>query len=80
MLIGFIAVAGAIVYRVNRDAPPAPELTAISVPAGAEVVSVVPAGDGVYITYRVGARQGVRVVDAQTGAVLHDIELVDDAK
>jgi Family of unknown function (DUF6476) len=75
MLIGFIAVAAAIVYRVNRDVPQAPELATITVPAGAEVVSVVPAGNQLYVTYRVGSAQGVRVIDAATGAVIKQLDI-----
>jgi len=78
MLIGFIAVAAAIVYRVNRDGAPAADLTSIALPAGADVVSVVPSGNQLYVTYHLGSAQKVRVIDVTTGAAVKEMSIVSE--
>ena len=38
LLLGFIEIGVAIVYRVMRDSPPPAVAASVSVPAGAEII------------------------------------------
>lgn len=76
LLIGFIAIAFALVYRATRDTGlPADRyaLGEIALPAGADVVSIVPSEGMVAVTYRVGGVTQLRLIDGKTGKVLRDI-------
>jgi hypothetical protein len=46
LLLGFIAIGGALVYRATRDAPPPTtfEADALQLPRGAEVISAIASG------------------------------------
>ncbi len=74
-MLGLIAVAFAIVYRVTRDIGPEDTyaLEAIALPQGAEVVSAVPSEGMVAVTYRSGGKTLLRLVDGKTGEVLREI-------
>lgn len=70
LLLGFIAIGGAIVYRAMRDdAGPASryQLEAVSLPAGADVISSVAADGLVTVTYRIGGATEVRIINGETG-------------
>jgi len=78
LLVGFIAVAFALVYRATRDDGDAPyaSIGSISLPAGAEVVQAVPAEGLIAVTYRVGGQTFLRLVDAKTGELAGEIGFV----
>jgi hypothetical protein len=81
LLIGFMAVAGVVVYRLSTMAPNpggAYALESVSVPAGAEVISA-QAQDGlVTVTFRLGDAVTIRVVNGADGEILRDIAVVAD--
>lgn len=79
LLVGFMAVAAAVVYRLSTMTP-APGtgyvLESVSIPAGAEVVSA-QAQDGlVTVTYRQGEATAIRIYDGESGEVVREIAVV----
>ncbi|HUV32800.1 MAG TPA: DUF6476 family protein [Devosiaceae bacterium] len=78
LVAGLMAVAFAVVYRLNRDADPAPAVSEIALPAGAEIISAVAADGRITLTYRLGGATAIRVVDARTGAAVSDISIVPE--
>lgn len=83
LLVGFIAIGGALVYRASRASPetaPAQNYTAaaVKVPAGAEIVSAVAAGGKISVTYRHGSAVSMRIFDGKTGAVIGEIPVVSE--
>ena len=84
LILGFIAIAGALVYRASRDTAPAAAsnadyaIAALKVPDGAEVVSAVAADGRVTLTYRTGTTMSVRIFDGKTGEILREIPVVTE--
>ncbi len=68
LLLGFMAIGIALVYRVMRDSPPPQIVAGISVPAGAEVIAAVMADGALNVTYRLGGTVTLAVFDRSTGA------------
>lgn len=80
LVLGLMAVAIALVYRLNREDPGAGPyaITEIALPAGAELISAA-AGDGqVTLTYREGTSTRIRIVDGRDGAVIADIAVTGE--
>ncbi len=75
LLMGFMAIGVALVYRVMRDAPPPSSVEAVSVPAGAEVISAQYAERTVQVTYRAGDAVMLSVFDAGTGELVRSIRI-----
>ena len=75
MLLGFMAIGVAIVYRVMRDAPPPTIAQSVSVPAGAEVVSALTVDGTIQVTYRAGGAVLLSVFDAKTGELRQTTEI-----
>lgn len=75
MLLGFMAIGFAIVYRVMRDAPPPTSVEAVSVPAGAEVLAAQYLESTVQVTYRAGDTVMLDVFDAATGELVRSIRV-----
>lgn len=79
LILGFVAVALALVYRTGRGdetAGDAYSAGVLAVPAGAEIVSAVPS-DGMFaITYSQDGVTRLRLIDGETGAVIRDINFV----
>ena len=67
LLLGFMAIGFALVYRVMRDAPPPDVATAVSVPAGAEVISALMADGTINVTYRLGGVVTLALFDQASG-------------
>jgi hypothetical protein len=63
LLLGFMAIGFALVYRVMRDAPPPALAAEVTLPAGAEVVSALVNEGAINVTY---------TLDGQTLLVLFD--------
>lgn len=78
LVAGLIAVAVAVVYRLNRDTDPAPAIAEIATPAGAEVISAVLADGKLTVTYREAGATVIRIIDAASGVVLSDIAVVSE--
>ncbi len=79
LLVGFIAIGGALVYRATRDAPAASAefaAEALRLPQGAEVVSATAADGSVTVTYRLGPATQIRVFDGGSGAMTGQMDLV----
>lgn len=83
MVLGLIALGGAVVYRVSQSSSPAQPageyvIAALNVPDGAEIVSAVAADGKVTLTYRLGSMTSVRIFDGKTGALLREIPVVSE--
>ena len=73
LLLGFMAIGFALVYRVMRDKPPQEMAAAVSVPAGAEVISAVVADGAVNVTYRLGGVVTLGLYDQVTGELTRSV-------
>jgi len=79
LLLGFIAIGAALVYRATRDAPPQEVIyatDALRLPQGAQVVSAIASGGTVTVTYTLGPATQVRLFSGETGAMLRQFDLV----
>jgi hypothetical protein len=82
LLLGFIAIGGALVYRASQSSP-APSgaayvIASMKIPAGAEVISAVAADGQLTVTYKAGAMTTVRIFDGKTGEMLREIPVVSE--
>lgn len=81
LIVGFMAVAGVVVYRLSTMAP-APgagfALESVSVPAGAEVISATVQDGLVAVTYRLEGETAIRLYDGESGDVVGEIAVVAD--
>jgi len=75
LLLGFMAIGFALVYRVLRDAPPPPVAEVVSVPAGAEVVSAVVAEGAITVTYRLNGTVVMALFNQETGELTRSVEI-----
>ncbi len=75
LLLGFMAIGVALVYRVMRDAPPPATAEAVSIPGGAEVISSQLEERTIQVTYRVGDVVMLSVFDDATGALVRSIRI-----
>jgi len=73
LLLGFMAIGVALVYRVMRDAPPPAVAEAVRLPAGSEVVSALNVDGTVQVTWRAGDAVTLTVFDAATGEMLRSV-------
>jgi hypothetical protein len=87
LILGFIVIGGALVYRATRDAgTPAPAATgttaysaaAVKIPSGATIISAVASGGDISVTYKNGSATSMRVFDGTTGAILREIPIVSE--
>jgi hypothetical protein len=86
LIVGFIVVGGALVYRATRDtgtpAAAAGEASyaapAVKIPAGATIVSAVASDGTLSVTYRNGSATSLRIFDGKTGAILREIPIVSE--
>ncbi|MCF4099715.1 DUF6476 family protein [Maritalea mediterranea] len=79
MLVGFIAVAGALVYRVMQNSGADQyQAQTIALPQGAEVRNAVAQSGTITLTLDVDGETIVRIVDAKTGTVLQDISFTPE--
>ncbi len=75
MLLGFMAIGVAVVYRLMRDAPLPSIAASVSVPAGAEVISALTTDGTIQVTYRAGGAVMLSVFDAKTGELRQNTEI-----
>jgi hypothetical protein len=84
LIVGFIVIAGALVYRASKT-PDSGDATgaaysaaAVKVPGGAIIVSAVAAGGQISVTYKNGAATSLRIFDGKTGAIVREIPVVNE--
>ena len=81
LLLGFVAVALALVYRTGGDDGTVENryvAGVLAVPSGATIVSAVPAEGMIAVTYTLEDRTKLRLIDGSTGAIIRDIEFVSE--
>jgi hypothetical protein len=80
LIVGFIAIAGALVYRSSQSggsatAPNEYGLASVSIPAGAEVISASASGGVVTVTFSQAGATRVRIFDGKTGALVREFPI-----
>lgn len=75
LLLGFMAIGFALVYRVMRDSPPPTMAASVSIPGGAEVISAINVDGTVQVTYRAGGAVLLNIFDAGTGMLTRSVEI-----
>ncbi|HTJ56261.1 MAG TPA: DUF6476 family protein [Devosiaceae bacterium] len=85
LIVGFIVIAGALVYRASKDSgnPAAAAGTtytaaAVKIPAGSTIVSAVAADGEISVTYKNGSATNLRIFDGKTGAILREVPVVGE--
>ena len=82
LLIGFLAVAGALIFRTGggNTSPSGGDyvIASMSIPAGAEIISAVAADGRLTVTYRAGPMTSVRIFDGKTGELLREIPVLSE--
>jgi len=75
LLLGFMAIGFALVYRVMRDSPPPAVAETIAIPAGSEVISAVSVDGTIQVTVATGGVTTLNVYDAGTGELERSIAI-----
>ncbi|WIY52278.1 hypothetical protein O9Z70_12510 [Devosia sp. YIM 151766] len=75
LLLGFMAIGFALVYRVMRDSPPPVMAETVSIPAGAEVISAINNDGTVQVTYRAGGAVLLSIFNAGTGELVRVVQI-----
>ena len=83
LIIGFIAIGGALIWRAVQPGNSAPAgsdyiIASLKMPQGAEVVSAVAADGVLTVTYRVGLMTSVRIIDGKSGDLVREIPVVSE--
>jgi len=77
LMVGFMAVAGALVYRLNqKSGDDVYQAQSVSLPQGASIVSAVVQDGLITMTYKLDDATAIRVVNATSGEVVRDIAIV----
>ena len=75
LLLGFMAIGFALVYRVMRDSPPPAVAESVVLPAGAELVSAVVNEGAINVTYTVDGVTTLALFDQTTGELTREVVL-----
>ena len=75
LLLGFMAIGVALVYRVMRDSPPPAVAASVSIPAGAEVISALNTDGTIQVTFVAGGATMLNVYDAGTGELQRSVQI-----
>jgi hypothetical protein len=82
LILGFIAIGGALVYRAVQDRPPPSGdgyvIAALRLPPDAEIISAVAADGQLTVTYRSGAMTSVRIFDGRSGELVREIPVLSE--
>ena len=83
LLIGLLAVGGAIVYKSTQSSGPVSSgadyvIAALKIPKDAIVVSAVAADGKVTVTFKTGLMTTVRIFDGKTGEMIREIPVVSE--
>ena len=73
LLLGFMAIGIALVYRVMRDAPPPAVAETVMVPVGAEVVSALVSEGAINVTYALDGVTTLALFDQTTGELTRSV-------
>lgn len=75
LLLGFMAIGFALVYRVMRDSPPPAVAESVSIPAGGEVISALSTDGTIQVTFTAGDATTLNVFDAETGQLQRSVQI-----
>jgi len=75
LLLGFMAIGFALVYRVMRDSPPPAVAESVSIPAGAAVISAISTDGTVQVTFSAGGATMLNIYDAGTGELERSVQI-----
>ncbi len=75
LLLGFMAIGVALVYRVMRDRPPEVIAESVSIPSGAQVISALNTDGTIQVTFRAGDAVMLNVFDAATGELERSVQI-----
>ena len=83
LLLGLLAVGGAIVYKSTQGGPAASSgadyvIAAMKIPKDAQVISAVAADGKVTVTYKAGLMTSVRIYDGKTGEMIREIPVLSE--
>ncbi len=84
LIVGFIAIGGALVYRASQTGSSSPPqgadyvIASLKIPEGAEIISAVAADGQLTITYRAGPMTSVRIFDGKSGEMVREIPVVSE--
>jgi len=83
LIVGFIAIGGALVYKSMQSSVSAPAgsdyvIAALKIPNGASVVSAGAADGKVTVTYKNGLMTSVRIFDGRTGEMIREIPVLSE--
>lgn len=84
LIVGFIAIGGALVYRASQSGDGGSSqgsdyvIASLKIPAGAEIISAVAADGQLTITYRAGPMTSVRIFDGKSGEMIREIPVVSE--
>ena len=81
LIVGFIAIGGALVYRASQGGATAGSdyvIASLKMPAGSEIISAVAADGQLTVTYRSGPMTSVRIFDGKSGELLREIPVVSE--
>jgi hypothetical protein len=87
LIVGFIVIGGALVYRATQSSPPAAPVAggsaayaaaAVKIPQGATVVSAVASGGEISVTYKNGSATSIRIFDGKTGALVREVPVLSE--
>jgi hypothetical protein len=73
LLLGFMAIGFALVYRAMRDTPPPAVAESVTLPAGAEVVSALVSEGAINVTYTVDGVTTLALFDQGTGELMRAV-------
>ena len=73
LLLGFMAIGFAIVYRVMRDAPLPTLVEAVNVPQGAEILGAVVNSGEINVTYTLDGVTTLALFDEATGELKRSV-------
>lgn len=77
LLLGFMAIGIALVYRVMRDAPPPVVAERVVLPAGATVMSALVNEGAINVTYSVGGVTTLALFDSATGELTRSVVIAE---
>ena len=75
LLLGFMAIGFALVYRAMRDTPPPALAESVTLPPGAEVVSALVSEGAINVTYTVDGVTTLALFDQATGEMTRAVVL-----
>jgi len=75
LLLGFMAIGFALVYRAMRDTPPPAMAESVTLPAGADVVSALVSDGAINVTYTMDGVTTLALFDQATGEMTREVVL-----